>query len=167
MNQSQRTLRQKEDSSYDSESDESSNNKSHYSTTEDEEREDEVCLVFKNNEMEEENECVLFQVRKTIRDRIFPIIKFCNEAVLRQVRLNEENNILHILLANLNRLDDSLVERARFWMRYKNEIKKVITIRKTEVLNHMKEVVYNGKYMLMFIVKVYAFTHTLIRNYDT
>ena len=110
-----------------------------------------VCLVFQHHEMEEKNACVLFQVRKTIRDRIFSLMKFCNEAVLRQVKLKEQNNILHMLLADLNRLDYSEKDRAKFWLRYKSEIRSVLATRKTEVSNHIKEVVYSGKLTMYYI----------------
>ena len=84
-------------------------------------------------------------MRKTICDRIFPFTKFCNEAVLQMVKLREENNLLYLLLADLNRLDDNDVKRAKFWLRYKKEIKKVISTRKTKVSNLIKTVVYEGK----------------------
>ena len=105
----------------------------------------EVLDVFKHHVLEPKNNCVLFQVRKTIRERIFPFMKFCNESVLRMVKLREENNILHLLLSDVNRLDDSDVNRAKFWLTYKREVPTVITIRKTEVSNGIKEVVFNGK----------------------
>ena len=89
------------------------------------------------------------QVRRTIRDRIFPLMKFTSESILRQVKIKEEHNILHKLLQDLNRLDDDDMTRAKFWLTYKSEVKNVLTTRKTEVSNQMKEMVVECKCILM------------------
>ena len=113
----------------------------------------EIIEIFKHNEQETKNDCILLNVKKTIREFIFPMMKFTNEDVLRKVKLNEENNILHILLKELNRLDDSNEKRARFWLRYKKEITNVLTSRKTEISNGLKQVVFEGMLIL------YKFIH--------
>ena len=113
--------------------------------------ENEVCIIFQTHQMEEENSCILYQVRKTIRERIFPLLKFCTESVLQQVKLNERNNILHMSLADLNRLDNSSSDRARFWIRYKGEIRSVLCTRRTEVSNNIKETVLNGEFIIDII----------------
>ena len=128
--------------------DDNESRKSQSSVTRHSVNNNEVCLVFQQNIMEKKSECVYYQVRKTIRERIFPIMKFCNDSVLRRVELNEKNNVLDMMLADLNRLDDNEVDRAKFWLRYRGEIKSILTIRKTEVSNNIKEVVYNGKWKL-------------------
>ena len=92
-------------------------------------------------------------------------MKFCNEMVLRQVKLNEANNILHMLLADLNCLDNSTTERARFWLRYKGEIRSVLCTRRTEVSNHIKEVVYNGKCNCFITCITVSYTNTSYRSY--
>ena len=61
----------------------------------------------------------------------------------------EENNILHILLRELNRLDDNEEKRARFWLRYRSQVGSVLTSRKTEISNGMKAVVFEGKLIVM------------------
>ena len=108
-----------------------------------------LSRIFQLNETEQLNNCVLFQVRRTVRERIFPFLKFCNETVLRMVKLDEKDNLLHLLLADLNRLDDDLNTRARFWLTYKNEIKNILIVRKTEVSNMMKVMVFDGKYIMI------------------
>ena len=128
--------------------DDNESGKSQSSVTHHSVNNNEVCLVFQQNIMEQKSECVYYQVRKTIRERIFPIMKFCNDSVLRRIELNEKNNILHMMLADLNRLDENEVNWAKFWLRYRGEIKSILTIRKTEVSNNIKEVVYNGKWKL-------------------
>ena len=65
---------------------------------------------------------MLLNVRRTIREFIFPTIKFINDEALCMVKLVEENNILHILLRELNRLDDNEEKRARFWLRYRGRV---------------------------------------------
>ena len=63
----------------------------------------EIIDIFKHKEQETKNDCILLNVKKTIREFIFPMMKFTNEDVLHKVKLNEENNTLHILLKELNR----------------------------------------------------------------
>jgi len=104
-----------------------------------------ITRIFKQNELETKNDCVLLNVRRTIREFIFPKIKFINNDALSRVKLVEDNNILHILLRELNRLDDSVERRARFWLRYKSQVSAVLTARKTEIANGMKKVVFEGK----------------------
>lgn len=105
----------------------------------------EVTRIFQQNIKENVNQMTLLQIRRTVRDKIFPFMKFTNEYVLRQMKLREENNLVHILLQDLNRLDDDDINRAKFWLSYKNEIKNVLTTRKTEVSNQMKKMVLSRK----------------------
>ena len=106
-----------------------------------------VAQIFQHNELETKNDCVLLNVRRTIREFIFPTIKFINDEALCMVKLIEENNILHILLRELNRLDDDEEKRARFWLRYRSQVGSVLTSRKTEIANGMKTVVFEGKFI--------------------
>ena len=108
-----------------------------------------VAEIFQQNVREPKNNMTTLQVRRTIRDRIFPLMKFTSEAILRQVKIKEEHNILHKLLQDLNRLDDDDMTRAKFWLTYKSEVKNVLTTRKTEVSNQMKEMVVECKCILM------------------
>ena len=108
-----------------------------------------VAHIFQHNELETKNDCVLLNVRRTIREFIFPTIKFINDEALCMVKLVEENNILHILLRELNRLDDNEEKRARFWLRYRSQVGSVLTSRKTEIANGMKAVVFEGKLIVM------------------
>ena len=103
-----------------------------------------IARIFQHNEKEPKNDCILLNVRKTVREYIFPFMKFTSEKILNQIKLIEENNILHILLRELNRLDDNEETRAQFWLRYKSEISYVLSSRKTEILNGIKGVVYEG-----------------------
>ena len=105
----------------------------------------EVAEIFQQNIREPKNNMTTIQVRRTVRERIFPIMKFTSEAILRQVKLNEENNILHLLLQDLNCLDDDDTTRAKFWLTYKSEVKNVLTTRKMEVTGQMKEMVVECK----------------------
>ena len=104
-----------------------------------------VIEVFQKGLVEERNPCVLVIVKKTIREKIFPMIKFVDNDVLKTVKIRENNNILHVMLQDLNRLDDDDVKRAKFWLAYQKEIKNVLTTRKTEVSNQMKDTVVTGK----------------------
>ena len=104
-----------------------------------------VIEVFQKGLMEERNPCVLVTVKKTIRERIFPMIKFVDNDILRTIKLREHNNIIHFMLQDLNRLDDDDVKRAKFWLAYQKEIKTVLTTRKTEVSNQMKDTVLTGR----------------------
>ena len=88
----------------------------------------------------------VFQIRRTVREKIFPFMKFTNEYVLRQMKLREPNNMVYYLLQDLNRFDDDDISRAKFWLIYNNEVKSVLTTRKTEVANQMKAVVVNCKF---------------------
>ena len=108
-----------------------------------------VAEIFQQNVQEPKNNMTTLQVRRTIRDRIFPLMKFTSESILRQVKINEENNILHKLLQDLNQLDDDDMTRAKFWLTYKSEVKNVLTTRKTEVSNQMKEMVVECKCILI------------------
>ena len=87
----------------------------------------EVSRIFQHNITEEKNQMTLLQIRRTVGDRFFPIMKFTNEYILRQMKLREENNMIHLLLQDLNRLDDDDISRAKFWLTYKNEVKQVLT----------------------------------------
>ena len=73
------------------------------------------------------------------------MLKFVNDDILRTVKLKEKNNMIHLLLQDLNRIDDSDSKRAMFWLTYRKEIKGVLTTRKTEVSNQMKDSVISGK----------------------
>ena len=88
----------------------------------------------------------VLQIRRMVREKVFPYMKFTNEYVLRQMKLREHNNIVHYLLQDLNRLDNDDISRAKFWLTYKNEDKSVLTTRKTEVANQMKAEVINCTY---------------------
>ena len=112
-----------------------------------------VAEIFQQNVRELKNNMITLQVRCTIRVRIFPLMKFTSESILHQVKINEENNILHKLLQDLNQLDDDDdMTRAKFWLTYKSEVKNVLTTRKTEVLNQMKEMVVECKCTVMFLL---------------
>ena len=104
-----------------------------------------VIEILQRNIMEPKNPCVLVTVKKTIREKIFPMLKFVNDDILRTVKLKEKNNMIHLLLQDLNRIDDSDSKRAMFWLAYRKEIKGVLTTRKTEVSNQMKDSVISGK----------------------
>ena len=105
----------------------------------------EVSRIFQQNIKEEKNQMTVLQIRRTVREKIFPFMKFTNEYVLRQMKLREPNNMVHLLLQDLNRLDDNDIRRAKFWLSYKNEVRTVITTRKTEVTNQMKSTVVHCK----------------------
>ena len=107
----------------------------------------EVSRIFQQNIKEEKNQMTVLQIRRTVREKIFPFMKFTNEYVLRQMKLRESDNMVHLLLQDLNRLDDNDISRAKFWLSYKNEVRTVITTRKTEVTNQMKSTVVNCKYI--------------------
>ena len=111
----------------------------------------EVTRIFQQNIKEEKNQMTVLQIRRTVREKIFPYLKFTNEFVLRQMKLREQNNMVHYLLQDLNRLDDDDISRAKFWLTYKSEVKSVLTTRKTEVANQMKAVVVNCKYSFILL----------------
>ena len=104
-----------------------------------------MVAFFQKGLMEERNLCILVTVKKTIRERIFPMIKFVDNDILKTIKLREHNNIIHFMLQDLNRLDDDDVKRAKFWLAYQKEIKTVLTTRKTEVSNQMKDTVLTGR----------------------
>ena len=106
----------------------------------------EITRIFQQNIQEEKNQMTVLQIRRTVRNKIFPFMKFTNEYVLRQMKLREANNMVYYMLQDLNRLDDDDISRAKFWLTYKNEVKSVLTTRKTEVANQMKAMVVNCKY---------------------
>ena len=57
------------------------------------------------------------------------------------------------MLQDLNQFDyDDDITRAKFWLTYKSEVKNVLTTRKTEVLNQMKEMVVECKCTVMFLL---------------
>ena len=120
-----------------------------------------VAEIFQQNVREPKNNMTTLQVRHTIRDRIFPLMKFTSEAILRQVKIKEEHNILHKLLQDLNRLDDDDMTRAKFWLTYKSEVKNVLTTRKTEVSNQMKEMVVECRCKNEFSIFHFMFMLTL------
>ena len=105
----------------------------------------EVTRIFQQNITEEKNQLTVLQIRRTVREKIFPFIKFTYEYVLRQMKLCENNNMVHLLLQDLNRLDDNDMSRAKFWLTCNNEVRTVLTTRKTEVSNQMKAMVVNCK----------------------
>ena len=156
------------ESDNDSDSDSNNSNANSVSTTSDDEvevgtsdtrqnnLEDEknrlVIEVFQKGLMEERNPCVLVTVKKTIRERIFPMIKFVDNDILRTIKLREHNNIIRFMLQDLNRLDDDDVKRAKFWLAYQKEIKTVLTTRKTEVSNQMKDIVLTGRQQISDIL---------------
>ena len=111
----------------------------------------EVTRIFQQNIKEEKNQMTVLQIRRTVREKIFPYLKFTNEFVLRQMKLREQNNMVHYLLQDLNRLDDDDISRAKFWLTYKSEVKSVLTTRKTEVANQMKAVVVNCTYSFILL----------------
>ena len=53
-----------------------------------------VIEVFQKGLVEERNPCVLVIVKKTIREKIFPMIKFVDNDVLKTVKIRENNNII-------------------------------------------------------------------------
>lgn len=106
----------------------------------------EIAEIFQRNIKEQKLPLTIVQIRRTVRDKIFPFMKFTNEEVLREVKLREHNNIIHLLLQDLNRLEDDDRARAKFWLAYKSEVKSILTTRKTEVSNGMKETVVECKY---------------------
>ena len=67
-----------------------------------------------------------------------------NESSFQSLLLSN-SNMVHLLLQDLNRLDDNDISRAKFWLSYKNEVRTVITTRKTEVTNQMKSTVVHCK----------------------
>ena len=109
-----------------------------------------IARIFQQNEVETKNDCVLLNVRRSIREFIFPKIKFINNDALSRVRLMDENSILHILLRELNRLDDNMEKRARFWLRYKSQVSAVLTARKTEI-EYFRQVVCEHLELLLEI----------------
>ena len=111
-----------------------------------EELSSEITQIFQQNIKEQKNQMTVLQIRRTVREKIFPFMKFTNDYVLRKMKLREHNNMVHFLLQDLNRLDDDDISRAKFWLTYKNEVKSVLTTRKTEVANQMKIEVLNCTY---------------------
>ena len=116
----------------------------------------EITRIFQQNIKEEnKNQMTVLQIRRTVREKIFPFMKFTNEYVLRQMKLREPNNMVYYLLQDLNRLDDDDISRAKFWLTYNNKVKSVLTTRKTEVANQMKLMVVNCKY---YFILFYSLT---------
>ena len=130
-----------DDEDYDDESEDNNENNSNIYSNEAQE----IADIFRQNIKETKTDLTTMQVRRTTRDRIFPIMKFTTEEILRDIKLRSENNILHFLLQDLNRLSDDDKTRAKFWLAYKSEVKSVLTTRKTEVCNQMMEVVVECK----------------------
>ena len=109
----------------------------------------EIADVFRQNIKEEKSKLTVLQVCHTVRDKIFQFMKFTTEEILHDVKLRQKNNIIHLLLRDLNWLGDDDKTRAKFWLAYKSEVESVLTTRKTEVCNQMKEVVVECKYHIV------------------
>ena len=62
----------------------------------------EVSRIFQQNIKEEKNQMTVLQIRRTVREKIFPFMKFTNKYVLRQMKLRESDNMVHLLLQDLN-----------------------------------------------------------------
>ena len=58
----------------------------------------EVAEIFQQNIREPTKNMTTLQVKCTVRDRISSILIFTSESILCQVKLNVQNNIIHILL---------------------------------------------------------------------
>ena len=119
----------------------------------------EIAEIFQRNIKEAKVHITTLQVRRTVRDKIFPFMKFTTEDLLRDIKLREHNNIIHLLLQDLNRLNDDDKTRAKFWLAYKSEVKNVLTTRKTEVCYQMKEVVVECKCQCITNVSQKIFTN--------
>ena len=138
-------------SSSSSSSDSSSDDNSIFNNNLEGEQNRRLIEIFQKGIMEVKNPCVLMTVKKTIRKRIFQMIKFVDDDILRTIKLRQKNNLIHLKLQDLNRLDDDDVKRAKFWLTYQKEIKNVLTTRKTEVSNQMKDAVVKGKMIIVLI----------------
>ena len=118
---------------------------------------------FPTKHQRRKNQMAVLQICRTVREKIFPFMKFTNEYVLRHMKICEPNNMVHMLLQDLNCLDNSDISRAKFWLTYKNEVRSVLTTRKTEVSNQMKVVVVNCKLMCdLYIVPNIKLTHFIM-----
>ena len=73
-------------------------------------------------------------------------MRFTIEDLLCDIKLGEHNNITtHPPPQDPNRPNNDDKTRAKFWLAYKSEVKDILTTRKTEVCNQMKEVVVECK----------------------
>ena len=88
------------------------------------------------------------QIKRIIKDEIWPIQKFTDKATIEGIDLDEEGSFLDIILCALNEEDMGKVEKVKFWMRYGNMIPEVLKTDKASASLNLKQSVMRGMIIL-------------------
>ena len=109
------------------------------------EEEEKLQLVYRNNEKEDSNENTQNIVRRELKNRVWPHVKFVDSDTLKMQELFEQGNILNELLIGMNKTSYSKCERARFWNTYRPLVVESMSILKSTTSNYMRMTVLKGK----------------------
>jgi hypothetical protein len=118
------------------------------------EEDEKLQLIYRNNEKEDTNDNTQNIVRRELKNRVWPHVKFVDNNALKMQDLFEQGNILNELLIGMNKTSYSKCERAKFWNTYRQVVVENMSTLKSTAANCMRMTVLKG--MNKFITK---FTH--------
>jgi hypothetical protein len=87
-------------------------------------------------------------VKREVKKRIWPTLKFADLDILKTQGLFEKGNVLNELLIGLNKTGSTKCERARFWNTYVQDVIETLSVLKSTASNNVRISVLKGMLFL-------------------
>ena len=97
------------------------------------------------------------QIKRIIKDVIWPLQKFTDKVTIEEIDLEEEGSFLDIILSELNEEDMGKVDKVKFWMRYGNMISDILNSDKATASLCLKHSVLKGT--IIFVIYLLLIKH--------
>lgn len=95
------------------------------------------------------------QIKRIIREEIWPETKFSDMKVIEDINLNEEGTLLDIILTSLNEEGMCKVDKLKFWNRYGRMVPEVLKIDKASASENLKLAVLKGmEAFVTFVISI-------------
>lgn len=100
------------------------------------------------------------QIKRIIREEIWPETKFSDMKVIEDINLNEEGTLLDIILTSLNEEGMCKVDKLKFWNRYGRMVPEVLKIDKASASENLKLAVLKGmEAFVTFVISIKNYYH--------
>ena len=116
----------------------------------DDEEETNLQLIYRNNEKEQVNINTKNMVKREVKKRIWPSLKFADLDSLKSQGLFEKGNVLHELLIGLNKAGNTNCEKARFWNTYVQDVIETLSVLKSTASNNVRISILKGMLLCLW-----------------
>ena len=106
------------------------------------------------------------QIRRIIKEEIWPLQKFTDKTTIEEIDLNEEGTFLDIILSALNEKDMGRIDKLKFWMRYGSMVVDVLQSDKASAAMNLKHSVVKGTFLFYILLISFHYIHHSLPAYN-